>query len=220
MYLLWISDRSSGDTLSQEAVLVDADPTSDTYGWGMTDSLADNAVTVTGDVFIMYSDFGYDFDNNAPGPDMDMMGCDAVLDFPGNQYEYNVACPDAWALSARHSIGFAGCGDWIHPHVCRLYCCWWWKHIFWRHDGTWIDQSGSSSLLIFHLHLRIWKLQAQKRILLNKRSFIRSYGPHESADRDMLHYNIYRDGVVVGDQDPGVQNTWTWVLTGVHIPIM
>ena len=53
-----------GDTLYQEAVLVDADPTSDTYGWAMTDSLADNAVTVTGDVFIMYSDFGYDFENN------------------------------------------------------------------------------------------------------------------------------------------------------------
>jgi hypothetical protein len=64
--------------------LVDADPTSDAYGWAMTDSLSNNAVTVTGDVFIMYIDFGYDFYNATAGPDMDMMDCDAVLDFPGN----------------------------------------------------------------------------------------------------------------------------------------
>ena len=30
--------------------------------------------------------------------------------------------------------------------------------------------------------------------------------PHETIDRDMLHYNIYRDGVVVGDQAPGVHD--------------
>ena len=87
-----------GDTLYQEAVLVDADPTSETYGWAMTSALAESPVTVTGDVFIMYSDFGYDFDAGGPGPDMDMMGCDAVLDFPGNKYDYNVSLPEEWAL--------------------------------------------------------------------------------------------------------------------------
>ena len=105
-----------GDTLFSEAVLVDADPTSETYGWGMTSGLADNPLTVTGDVFVMYSDFGYDFDNNAPGADMDMMGCDAVRDFPGNQYEYIGAPGTAeWALSANTvvllvvEIGFSTC---------------------------------------------------------------------------------------------------------------
>ena len=42
-----------GDTLFSEAVLVDADPTSETYGWGMTSGLADNPITVTGDVFVI-----------------------------------------------------------------------------------------------------------------------------------------------------------------------
>ena len=52
----------------------------------MTSGLEDDPLVVTGDVFVSYSDFGYDWANSAAGPDMDMMGCDAVLDFPGNRY--------------------------------------------------------------------------------------------------------------------------------------
>ena len=60
-----------GDTLFAQEVLVDADPTSETYGWAMIEM--EETLVVTGDVFVMYSDFGFDFDAGAPGPDMDMM---------------------------------------------------------------------------------------------------------------------------------------------------
>ena len=48
----------------------------------MTSALEDDPLVVTGDVFVSYSDFGYDWANGAAGPDMDMMGCDGVLNFP------------------------------------------------------------------------------------------------------------------------------------------
>ena len=100
-----------GDTLFSEEVLVDADPTSETYGWGMVEM--EETLVVTGDVFVMYSDFGYDFDNNAPGADMDMMTCDAVRDHPAMAYEY-IGAPGAgeWALTVLTG-GFAACGDWM-----------------------------------------------------------------------------------------------------------
>ena len=71
-----------------EEVLVDADPNSETYGWAMTSALGDNPLVVTGDVFVMYSDFGWDFTAGTAGADQDMMGCDGLLDFPGNRYSY------------------------------------------------------------------------------------------------------------------------------------
>ena len=190
-----------GDTLYQEAVLVDADPTSDTYGWAMTDSLADNAVTVTGDVFIMYSDFGYDFENSTAGPDMDMMGCDAVLDFPGNKYSYNVACPDAWCLDIDYAA--LACGDWI-------------LHMFadftvgggasFGNDGVWVDAMGQPSVS------DLPPVFADMEAASTKENPVELMNPpvsdpvwaHESADRDMLAYNIYRDGVHVDEQDPNV----------------
>ena len=64
-----------------EAVSVDADPTSETYGWAMTSF---DPVPVTGDVFVIYSGF-YDFeagDYNTPIEgvfDLDMMQCDPTL---------------------------------------------------------------------------------------------------------------------------------------------
>ena len=59
--------------------MVDADPTSESYGWAMTSGLEDDPLVVTGDVFVSYSDFGWDYAAGAAGPDMDMMGCDGVL---------------------------------------------------------------------------------------------------------------------------------------------
>ena len=90
-----------GELLYSESVLVDADPTSESYGWAMTSGLEDDPLVVTGDVFVSYSDFGWDYAAGAAGPDMDMMGCDGVLGFPrkslqphwsrwcmGSRYEY------------------------------------------------------------------------------------------------------------------------------------
>ena len=195
-----------GDTLYQEDVLVDADPTSDTYGWAMTSSLADNPVTVTGDVFIMYSDFGYDFENAAPGPDMDMMGCDAVLDFPGNKYDYNVSVPDEWALSVDY--GSLACGDWI-LHMFADFTAGGATASF-GDDGVWVDPMGSSSIADLPPSFAAMEAASTKEnpVELMNPPVSDPVWAHESVDRDMLHYNIYRDGEVVGDQDPGMTEYW------------
>ena len=214
-----------GDTLFSEAVLVDADPTSETYGWGMTSGLADNPITVTGDVFIMYSDFGYDFDNNAPGADMDMMGCDAVRDFPGNQYEYIGAPGTAeWALSV-NTGGFAGCGDWIF-HMFADFSVGGGNTSF-GDNGTWVDQSGSPSLEDLPSTYAMMEAASTKEnpLQLTNAPSSDPTWPHETIDRDMLHYNVYRDGVVVGDQAPGVHDymdmgldwgTYTYHVTAMY----
>ena len=195
-----------GDTLYQESVLVDADPTSDTYGWAMTSSLADNPVTVTGDVFIMYSDFGYDFENAAPGPDMDMMGCDAVLDFPGNKYDYNVSVPDEWALSVDY--GSLDCGDWV-LHMYADFTAGGATASF-GGDGVWVDPMGSSSIADLPPSFANMEAASTKEnpVELMNPPVSDPVWAHESVDRDMLHYNIYRDGEVVGDQDPGMTEYW------------
>ena len=194
-----------GDTLYQEDVLVDADPTSDTYGWAMTSSLADNPVTVTGDVFIMYSDFGYDFENAAPGPDMDMMGCDAVLDFPGNKYDYNVSVPDEWALSVDY--GSLDCGDWV-LHMYADFSVG--GGASFGGDGVWVDPMGSSSIADLPPSFANMEAASTKEnpVELMNPPVSDPVWAHESADRDMLHYNIYRDGTHVGDQDPNVTEYW------------
>ena len=213
-----------GDTLFSEAVLVDADPTSETYGWAMTSTLADEPVTITGDVFVMYSDFGYDFDNNAPGPDMDMMGCDAVRDFPGNAYEY-MGAPGAaeWALSA-NTGGFAGCGDWI-MHMFADFTAG--GNASFGQNGTWIDQTGSPSIADLPPAYALMEAASTKEnpVQLMNPPVSDPVWAHETVDRDMLHYNIYRDGVVVGDQDPGVHDyvdggldwgTYTYHVTAMY----
>ena len=194
-----------GDTLYQEDVLVDADPTSDTYGWAMTSSLADNPVTVTGDVFIMYSDFGYDFENAAPGPDMDMMGCDAVLDFPGNKYDYNVSVPDEWALSVDY--GSLDCGDWV-LHMYADFSVG--GGASFGGDGVWVDPMGSSSIADLPPSFANMEAASTKEnpVELMNPPVSDPVWAHESVDRDMLHYNIYRDGTHVGDQDPNVTEYW------------
>jgi len=213
-----------GDTLYQESVLVDADPTSETYGWAITSALADAPVTITGDVFVMYSDFGYDFDNNAPGPDMDMMGCDAVVDFPGNRYEY-IGAPgtSGWALSA-NTGGFAGCGDWI-MHMFADFTSG--GNTSFGDNGTWVDQSGSPSLADLPPAYAMMEAASTKEnpLQLTNPPASDPIWPHETIDRDMLHYNIYRDGVSVGNQDPGVHDymdmyldwgTYTYYVTAVY----
>ena len=191
----------------------------------MTSGLADNPLTVTGDVFVMYSDFGYDFDNNAPGADMDMMGCDAVRDFPGNQYEYIGAPGTAeWALSA-NTGGFAGCGDWIF-HMFADFSVGGGNTSF-GDNGTWIDQSGSSSLEDLPSTYAMMEAANTKEnpLQLTNAPSSDPTWPHETIDRDMLHYNIYRDGVVVGDQAPGVHDymdmgldwgTYTYHVTAMY----
>ena len=195
-----------GDTLYQEAVLVDADPTSETYGWAMTDSLSTVPVTVTGDVFVMYSDFGYDFENNAPGADMDMMGCDAVLDFPGNKYDYNVSVAETWALSADY--GSLACGDWI-LHMFADFTAGGDVASF-GNDGVWINQSGASSAV--DLPAPIASMEAvntkdNPSVLMNP-PVVDPKWAHESASRDLMHYNIYRDGAHVGMQEHDMHDYW------------
>jgi len=211
-----------GDTLYQEAVLVDADPTSETYGWAQTSALADEPVTVTGDVFIMYSDFGYDFEAGGPGPDMDMMGCDAVLDFPGNKYDYNVSLTEEWALSVDY--GSLACGDWI-LHMFADFTVG--GNTSFGDNGTWVDASGSSSIADLPPSFATMEAAHTKEnptTLINPPVSDPTWS-HETLDREMLNYNIYRDDVVVGEQVPGVHDymdsgldwgTYTYYVTALY----
>jgi hypothetical protein len=98
-----------------EAVSVDADPTSETYGWAMTSF---DPIPVTGDVFVIYSGF-YDFeagDYNTPIEgvfDLDMMQCDPTMDFAASNYHipgdpFNPDDQGLWEMGQY----FAFCGDW------------------------------------------------------------------------------------------------------------
>ena len=189
-----------GDTLVQHEVLVDADPTSETYGWAMVEF--EETLEVDGDVFVMYSDFGYDFENNAAGPDMDMMGCDAVLDFPGNKYNWNVAVAGEWTLDVDY--GALNCGDWI-LHMMADFTVGGGNASF-GDNGTWIDPSGAPSTS--NLPPSFARMEAAS----TKENPVQLMTPpvsdptwaSESIDRDMLHYNVYRDDVPVATVEPGV----------------
>jgi len=187
-----------GDTLYQEAVLVDADPTSETYGWAMTSALEESPVTVTGDVFIMYSDFGYDFDAGGPGPDMDMMGCDAVLDFPGNKYNWNVAVPGEWTLDVDY--GVLTCGDWI-LHMNADFTVG--GGASFGNDGVWVDAMGQPSVSDLPPVFAEMEAASTKEMPVELMNPPVS-GPiwETSIDRNMVAYNIYRDGAMIDDQDP------------------
>ena len=198
-----------GEVLHSEDVLVDADPTSETYGWAMTSELNDDPLVVTGDVFVVYSDFGYDWANGTAGADMDMMGCDGILDFPGNRYSY-LGEADAlegvngeWTLDVTNG-DFGFCGDWmLHMHADftagdGLTTA--------GNNGIWINQSGAPSLE------ELPAVYADMEMASTKENPVELTNPPvsdpvfagQTLDRDMLHYNIYRDGEVVGDQAPGV----------------
>ena len=43
-------------------------------------------VSIEGDVFAVYSHFGYNYQSGTYAPDMDVMGCDGNLDYPQNHY--------------------------------------------------------------------------------------------------------------------------------------
>ena len=214
-----------GEVLYSEEVLVDADPLSDYYGWAMTSALADDPLVVTGDVFVKYSDFGYDWANSTAGPDMDMMGCDAVLDFPGNRYNYlGQDGAGEWQLDV-NSGAFSFCGDWILE-----------MHADFTagngvavagNNGLWIDQSGSPS--VNNLPSVYAEVEAastkENPVTLDNPPVSNPVFASQTLDRDMLHYNIYRDGVVVGDQAPGVHQymdagldwgTYTYHVTAMY----
>jgi len=190
-----------GDTLFAQEVLVDADPTSETYGWGMVEM--DETLVVTGDVFVMFSDFGYDFDNNAPGADMDMMTCDAVLDHPAMRYEY-IGAPGAgeWATSAPGT--FAACGDWM----LRLHA-----DFTVGADGAAVgDWVGPLGMVDPNVPATFGEMEAASTkdfpIELFNPQITDPVWSNETNTRDMTAYNIYRDGAMVDDQDPDWTEYW------------
>ena len=214
-----------GEVLYSEEVLVDADPLSDYYGWAMTSELADDPLVVTGDVFVKYSDFGYDWANSTAGPDMDMMGCDAVLNFPGNRYHYfGQDGAGEWELDV-NTGAFDFCGDWILEMHAD----------FTAGDGIavagngglWIDQSGSPSvnnLPSVYAEVEAASTKENPVELTNPPVFNPVFAS-QTLDRDMMHYNIYRDGEHVGDQQPGVHEymdagldwgTYTYHVTAMY----
>ena len=99
-----------------EAVSVDADPNSETYGWAMTSF---DAVPITGDVFVIYSGF-YNFETAAYNTpidgvfDLDMMQCDPTMEFSGSNYwiygdPFNADDQGLWEGPGQM---FTFCGDW------------------------------------------------------------------------------------------------------------
>ena len=189
----------------------------------MTSGLEDDPLVVTGDVFVSYSDFGWDYANGAAGPDMDMMGCDGVWDFPGNRYS-RIGQDGAWDLDM-NTGRFSACGDWmLHMHAD-----------FTAGDGIatagngglWIDQSGAPSVQ------DLPSVFANMEAVNTKENPVELTNPpvsnpvfaSQTLDRDMMHYNIYRDGEHVGDQQPGVHEymdagldwgTYTYHVTAMY----
>ena len=190
-----------GDTLFAQEVLVDADPTSETYGWAMIEM--EETLVVTGDVFVMYSDFGFDFDAGAPGPDMDMMTCDAVLDHPAMRYEY-IGAPGGgeWATSAPGT--FAACGDWmLRMHADFTVGA----------DGAAVgDWVGPLGMVDPNVPVAFGEMEAASTkdfpIELFNPQITDPVWSNETNTRDMTAYNIYRDGAMVDDQDPDWTEYW------------
>jgi len=98
-----------------QEVSVDADPTSETYGWAMTSF---DPIPVTGDVFVIYSGF-YNWETasyNTPIEgvfDLDMMQCDPTMEFPASNYHipgdpFNPDDQGLWEMGQF----FTFCGDW------------------------------------------------------------------------------------------------------------
>ena len=205
-----------GDAIYVEEVYVDADPTSETYGWAMATGLEDNPLVVTGDVFFAFSEHA-----NEDGSDSDVMGCDAVLDFPANRY-YNGG--NGWDLDVNTGT-FANCGDWM----MRIHAD------FTVGDGTlasgsngaWIDQSGDISFdNLPDTFADVKEVNTKENpVVFEHPTASNPVFASRSIDRDMMHYNIYRDGVVVGDQQPGVHEymdagldwgTYTYHVTAMY----
>ena len=185
-----------GETLFAQAVTVDADPSSDSYGWAMID--LDETLVVTNDVYVMYSDFGFDEINQTAGPDMDMMALDAELNYPSNKYELLGPAADAeWALSVE--TGNVAGGDWI----LRM-------HTDFTVDpngvvaaGDWLDVAGNSATVPnSYTGLAEAANTKENPATLLQPSSSDPIWTNQPSDRDMMGYNIYRDEVMIDDVSP------------------
>ena len=189
-----------------EAVTVDDDPTSETYGWAMTQF---DPITITGDVFVIYSGF-YDFEtasyntDAAGNLDLDMMQCDpAPINFPASNYwifndPFN---PDTdqseWAMGEMYTF----CGDW-QMNV----------HADFSGGGAmlanWIGTDGYVDLDVPMSYEDVERVSTKE----NPVQYTAPTTPspwQTQVDRDMEHYNVYRaseggTAEVVGTSDPMV----------------
>ena len=204
-----------GEAIYAEEVYVDADPTSENYGWAMTSGLEDNPLVVTGDVFFAFSNF-----SNEDDTDSDVMACDGVLDFPANRYS-NLG--SGWDLDV-NSGNFDACGDWLmrmHADFTAGDAA-----LSSGNNGVWIDQSGALSFE--NLPDNSSDLEAvntkENPVMLENTPVSNPVFASQTIDRDMMHYNIYRDGTLVGDQQPGVHeymdNGLDWGTYTYHVTAM
>ena len=189
-----------------EEVSVDADPTSETYGWAITEF---DPIAVTGDVFVIYSGF-YNFEEgtyNYPGDDfdLDMMQCDPTMDFPGSNYHINgdPFDPDGQDLWTMGQV-FSWCGDW-QMNVAADF----------SGGGAvlsnWIGADGYASS-------DLPSMDNVERVN-TKENYVEYTAPSTPSpyqaqmDRDMLGFNVYRapeggEAEVVGMADPNVFEYW------------
>ena len=100
-----------------------------------------------------------------------------------------------------------------------------------RHDG--IATSGNGCVWIDLQVFKIFHLFSDMEAVNTKENPVRRTNPpvsnpvfaSQTIDRDMMHYNIYRDGELVGDQQPGVHEymdagldwgTYTYHVTAMY----
>ena len=181
-----------GEVLFEQYVTVDAEPESENYGWGMVELF--EPLTVSGDVFVMYSDFGYDWSAGYDGSyDMDMMGCDAIRNHQNNSY-VNFSAPGqepAWMLSNGQ---FAGCGDWI----LRM------NVDFSSGDGAtlsnWINPSGGPELSLDVPTLNPEQsVNSKENPVRHNTAFVDPVWPQTVLSRDVMGYNIYRNDNIISE---------------------
>ena len=173
-----------GQAITSSWVTVDANPESDNYGWGMVEF--DTPVSIEGDVFAVYSDFGYNYATGSYADDMDIMGCDGGSDYPENQY-YIEADPFENGSSILWSQYSPCPGDWM----MRL------NVNFTTGDGAtfsnWIGSETLASSTINNENFR--QASSKENPAQLAESIIKNpTWTDNSASRDLEGYNIYRDG--------------------------
>ena len=110
-FLMLIPETGNpGQAITSSWVTVDANPESDNYGWGMVEF--DTPVSIEGDVFAVYSDFGYNYSTGTYADDMDIMGCDGGFDYPENQYYIEADPFENGSSILQVSISICS-GDWM-----------------------------------------------------------------------------------------------------------
>ena len=169
-----------------EAVSVDADPNSETYGWAMTSF---DPIPVTGDVFVIYSGF-YNWETatyNTPIEgvfDLDMMQCDPTMEFAASNYHipgdpFNPDDQGLWEMGQF----FAFCGDWqmnVHADFS----------VGGAMLTNWIGADGYASRNFTHVgdveH-------ANTKVNPAEYNAPSTPSPYEAQNtRDMLGFNVYR----------------------------